>query len=153
MAQQVTIHYCGVPGTGPTVTKAKQDAARKIEMMLSGDWTPYLLAHKGWFALVARSPLEANSWGYKLFQQSDESQNLYLSNNYTSRADAIDKAAYHLAQNAGSYEGLERWIPSVLQRDLDDYFAWQASYAQAKARGLSDAECRAHANTIRFGRP
>lgn len=152
MAQQVTIQYCGMEGTGSTVTKAKQDATRKIEFILSGDWTPFVITHHGWIAMIARTPMIDAPWGYKLLQVTDATQNLYLASHYGTREETIAGAAYHVAQNAGTYVGLERWIAPGKQRELDDYFAWQAEYARAKAQGHSDQTCWDMATAARAGR-
>lgn len=153
MAQQVTITYCGMEGTGANVTKAKQDAARKIEKVLSGEWTPFILNHHGCIGIVCRTTIPGYEWGYKLFQPAtDASQNLHLASHYSDREEAISAAAWHIAQNAGTYAGLERWIAPPKQRELDDYFAWQAEYAKAKKEGHPDDKCWEMATAARAGR-
>lgn len=153
MAQQVTINYLGMEGIGTNVTRAKQDAARKIETALSGNWTPFFLNHQGWIGIVCRTNLAQLAWGYKLLQPAtDQTQSIYLSSHYASREEAVCSAAWHIAQNAGTYAGLEQWITPPKQRELDDYFAWQAEYATAKAQGHSDEKCWEMATAARAGR-
>lgn len=145
--QQVTINYCGMEGTGTSVTKAKQDATQRIERVLSGQWDPYLLVHKDWCAIVVRQPSpQPEQWGYKVIQQGEQSQNLWVSPSWNTRDGAINKAAYHLAQCVGDYQGLEPHLSINERSDLDHYFEWQADYAAAKSKGLDDTACREYAN-------
>lgn len=147
MSRKVTIEFCGMLGTGETKAKAKQDAMRRIEAVLSGDWNPYFLSHKGVVAIVSRAPdATAKQWDYQLAWELDRSKDLYPSRNYETRDAAIQAAAYHLAQNALSYDGLEHWLSLDRRRDLDAYFAWQAEHAKAHAEGLTDQQCRDRAD-------
>ena len=137
-------------GVGDNITAAKKNAFQKIEAVLSGPWDPFILLHAGWLMIVARSPQETPyQWGYKLINSSElSSQIIYLQINWQTRDEAIRAGARHLAQNSGTYKGLEFWLTQSEKLELDQYFAWQAAYAKAKALGKSDEECRRYANTI-----
>ncbi len=149
----ITVNYCGMEGTGETVTKAKQDAARKIEAVLFGNWDPYILFHHGMVAVVSRIPgNSARQWGYALATPEDGSRDIWQTANYETREAAIADAASHLAQNAGTYAGLEKYLSRNKQLDLDSYFVWQEAYAKAKALGYNDTECRHQADIARTGR-
>lgn len=146
----ITVNYCGMTGTGATKTRARQDAARKIEEALSGSYTPFVMSYKGMVAVIARDPTSTlHSWGYKLYCHDEIGRDVWLDCNYETRDVAIQACARHLAQNAGSYDGLEDWLTRAEQRDLDGYFAWQAGYAVARVRGASDEECRLQADNAR----
>ena len=58
MTKQVTLTYYGVDGTGRTVTAAKNDAGRKIEAMLKGDYTPRLIQYRHITMVLFRDPFE-----------------------------------------------------------------------------------------------
>ncbi len=149
---KITITYCGMDGTGDTVAKAKQDAARKLEAVMAGDWNPFLLTHHGRLAVISRIPKgDFRQWGYALAETDDGSLDLGHVPSWERRDQAIAAAAKHLAQNAGTYVGLERWLTHHEQRDLDSYFTWQKAYAEAKASGCSDEECRRQADIARTG--
>ncbi len=146
----VTVDICGVTGTGATVTKAKADAARKIEMALAGSFTPFVMSYQDMTAVIARDPTSTvQPWGYKLFSNGEVGRDVWLDCNYGTRDAAIQACARHLAQNAGTYDGLERWIAPAERRDLDGYFMWQSTYAVARAAGASDEECRVQAEQAR----
>ncbi|NEX60101.1 hypothetical protein [Noviherbaspirillum galbum] len=151
MTQQVSITYCGMDGTGRNVTEAKKDAARKIERLITGDWTPFMFRHHGWTGFVFRTNIQAQEWGYKLYQDDETSQAVFAASLFASRDDAITAAAWHISQNAGTYAGLEKWLTGAKQRELDEYFAWQAAYAQAKAEGHLPEQCHVLANQSRAG--
>ena len=142
----LTIKYYGVEGTGRTITDAKKDAGSTIETALSGDYTPTLIAHGEWCAIVARSPL--SGWGYRLIETGKQGrQDLYLSGSVEhDKRVALSHVARHLAQLSGTYAGLERYLDRADMGQLDSYFAWQSRYAVAKAEGKTDDECRAFAD-------
>lgn len=142
------IAFCGMEGEGRTKSEATKDAQDRIEFTLSGNWTPFMLIHHGCHALVFRQPLYSKrQWGYTVFQPDDGNQELAAGTCFVSetREPAISAAAYHLAQMAGTYIGLEHRLSPQEIADLDAYFIWQADYAEAKASGMNDAEAHAHA--------
>lgn len=151
MTQKITLTYFGVEGSGRTVSEAKKDAGRKIEAALTGDYDPFLIGHCGYLGLVGRDPRggQLGTWGYRVIEAGclgGDGLTVFIDTNYASRHDAIAACAYHLAQNAGTYAGLERHLAAARLRDLDAYFLWQQEYAKAKSEGLGDEECRARAN-------
>lgn len=68
MTKQITLSYYGVDGTGPTVTAAKNDAGRKIEAMLKGDYTPRLIQYRTFTMVLFRDPFRG--WVSSLIENS-----------------------------------------------------------------------------------
>ena len=137
-----------MPGEGKTLTEAKLAAKQQIEYTLDGPWEPFLLVHNDWRAVVFRRPSQSKmQWEYKILQHDEDSQIIFpsSSNVAKNRDGAVNAAAYHLAQAAGTYDGLEQYLTSGQQNDLETYFFWQAEYAAARARGMSYDEAYVHA--------
>jgi hypothetical protein len=150
MSKQITINYCGMEGVGQTVTKAKQDAARKIESALDGHYNPTLIFHAGNVGVVARDPL--TGWQYRVVwnAQNCNSGVQYLGGSFhATEKNAIHGCAHHMAQIAGNYIGLEKYFDAATMRDLDRYYAWQETYAEVKCAGGNDEQCRASADIAR----
>jgi hypothetical protein len=147
----VRVTHIGMEGEGRTLAAAKQDAARKAEAALTGEYTPHYVKHAGSIAVIAREP--QYGWGYRIiYPDSSTSDALFLQGQggtANSKKDVIESAAWHLAQNAGHYDGLEAIIPAKRRNELDRYFESQARYKEAIDRGMSDEEARSYA----FGTP
>ena len=147
MSKKITLTFCGMRGEGASVAAAKQDAARKIEEILSDDWTPFLLASGNWMAVVTKVPSDYGpNWGHRLLNSNELSSGpLFMATLSGSRNNAIKGAAIHLAQTVGNYIGLEQYLDQVDMRSLDEYFRFQTAYQEAKAKGIEDQACYTYA--------
>ncbi len=150
MPKPVTIQIHGMTGEGENVSKARQNALSNIERVLAGEWTPLMMIHKGWILFVVRMPSHtAKQWGYKLSKLAEVGkQDVWPQLDWETRADAMHAGAQHLAQNSGTYAGLEYLLSENEIKDLDDYFFWQKAYATAKSEGWNDDACRDRATRL-----
>lgn len=106
MAKTIRIEYYGMEGAGETVTKAKQDAGRKIEAAIHGSYVPEIIGNlaNGFAVLLYR---EAKfGWSYKLITP-ETTGTLYgsMATNNESKAVTERRARAHLADvlNDSSY--------------------------------------------------
>jgi hypothetical protein len=150
----ITIKYYGIEGTGKNVTEAKRDAGSRIEKMLGGDYTPFLIRHGGYVALLTREP--AYGWGYRLIND-DEQGFIHCGSHVNNCGDPrkdfeeIRLHAYrHLAQLAGHYTGLV--LPDATKRELDRYYDWQDAYREVRDAGGTDEQARESASRSQWGR-
>jgi hypothetical protein len=159
MSKQITLQYCGMEGTGETVTKAKQDAARKIEAMLAADYTPKVVAYKGNAFLIWREPTPYGHISIQSCRIMEKGEMVApLSRGSTTHggardvADVVSQYMLHLAQEAwdGQEEQSEflRLRPD-LQREFTSWCQWQKRYKEARDKGMSDTA----AHYIACGRP
>lgn len=137
MTTKISLTYCGMAGEGATVKLAKQDAARKIESVLAGYYTPYMLRHADMIGLVWREP---QGYCYKIIHADTEAGPLHGNSTHEDEAGTRSNCARHMAQLAGNYTGLDRHLNDADKRDLDRYFAWQERYRIAKAQGMTDQQ-------------
>jgi len=143
MAATVRITYYGMEGEGKTLTEAKRDAGRKVEMALEGSYTPKLLGQLDSFhVIIWREP---NGWSYKLLNGDPVDatktytypEGLYGCQGDSSYEDTLRSARRHLAQVAVDVSYLE---------DQQDINSWhrnrrcQDAYKAARAEGKTDAE-------------
>lgn len=139
MSTKISLTYCGMPGDGRTVTDAKKDAARKIEKALDGHYTPTMMRAGDLIGFIWREPMQG--YHYKIVRPDTENGALFGNATGTGEeSDTRRACARHMAQNLGSYAGLERYLSPADVRDLDSYFAWQDRYAAFKAQGMTDQE-------------
>ena len=138
---KVHITYYGMDGEGRTITEAKNDAGAKIEKALHGYYTPRILRHAGYMALVAREPF--SGWGYRLIHAActETEEPIYLNTSRDDKEETVKTAFRHMAQLAQTYQGIEKYLTDADRRHLDDYFAWQNRYADFKAQGYNDNDC------------
>ncbi len=149
MSTKINLVYCGMDGEGATVKLAKQDAARKIEAVLSGYYTPYMVRAGELIGIMWREP---SGYSYKIIRPDTESGQVFGNSlaSGTTEADCRCSMANHMAQNIGSYKGLEKHLTASAMRELDGYYAWQERYRKARAAGYSDndAYTMAHQGTV-----
>lgn len=157
-----TIHltYCGMPGEGPTVAKAKQDAARKIEAAIYGSYTPTIRTYRGKSVLIYRSP---EGWHTAHIHGDTERQTVSYCSPDGDYSEAIARAVMMLAQITWQRsDGLTHPVIEEIgaqttegRRLRSEFASWakfQLMYAEAIRRGLND--CDAHNLAIGgFGRP
>ena len=146
--QQVTIQYYGMDGTGRTVTEAKRDAGTKIERALTGHYTPAFIRAGDLLGFIWREP---GGYYYKIIRPDSEAGSAYgcgMAQGSTER-ETVHACARHMADNLGSYAGLEKYLDRAQIRDLDQRFAFVAEYRKHIASGMSDTEAHAAA----AGRP
>lgn len=147
MSKIINLTYCGMEGQGPTVAKAKQDAAKKIEAALYGSYCPVIRSFRGHTALIYRSP---EGWHYAFLNGSDR-QSLGYSSPRADFCEAIRDAVLQLAMHAWQPEdGLKspvieetgsqttdgRWLRS----EFASWAKFQLLYRAAKERGLNEHE-------------
>jgi hypothetical protein len=150
---KVQVEYCGMPGEGKTLTAAKQDAARKAEDALKGDYTPTLLCVGDQMGLLFRTP---QGWfgeritGYK-------SGLIYGSSYGLDQQAARIRFSYNLAQLAWTPEFISRYFGGSdddfikyaigegkdkesrqSASELRSWIKWQRGYRELRARGISE---------------
>jgi hypothetical protein len=151
MAKTVNVTYLGMEGEGPSVAMAKKNAKERIETALAGEWDPYVIVHQGLVAFIARKPVATEwQWGFKVVNAAGKEPlyNQGFDLNYTDRPAAIRAAAYSLAQQSGTYEGLKPFLLDTQFYELDWYFDWQAAYRLAKVSGKPDHDARREADEL-----
>lgn len=154
---KINLEYFGMPGSGATVTEAKQDAGRKIESLLQDLGMPLLLHHKGAVAILTR---DTYGWGYRLFDVSTLKAYQYAghcSGGFDSREECLKAAVHHLAQNmrrigekdAEIFDALPERDRALARREFaieaerDDLF--QTRYREALARGMENGDAHDYA--------
>ena len=137
MSTKIQLTYCGMEGEGATVKLAKQDAARKIEAVLAGYYTPYMIRHGDMIGFIWRDP---RGYNYKIITSDVQSGSIFGNSATDDEKEARNRCANHMAQISGSYVGLDAYLTDRDRRDLDEYAAWQERYKQARASGKTDTE-------------
>jgi len=64
MSTKITLTYCGMEGCGRTAKEAKQEAARRIEAALAGDYTPRCLPTANTSPSSRESPAASGATAY-----------------------------------------------------------------------------------------
>ena len=140
--KQISLTYCGMYGEGPTVKEAKQDAARKIEKVLSGEWSPKIISHCGLYSIVYRSPM---GWFYSSPRSFNETTECTMGS-FETVEEAERSARRHMGQNLWSpADGLR--VPGCVVHPVDIQFLtswckWQLAYKSATEAGASNEEAR-----------
>ena len=160
MSKTVTIQYCGMQADGATVKEAKQNAARKLEAAISGDYTPKIITTPGgkYTAILWREP----EWycysvldNDKRREAGRESLMYGSSSGYKTMADCETSARNHLAQNlintATGEDGQAVLLSADDRADHRRYVEWQYLYKAWKAQGLGDNE--AHDSACQYKTP
>jgi len=141
MSKSISITYYGAAGHGPTVTAAKQDAGRKIAEALSGSYTPVIIRHGEYTALVWRVPMYG--WCYKLLTGEEQGPVVGFSSGGPDEdlPATLRQVERHLAQLTGTTNGLNRLTDADL-REAAVYASWQLAYRQAREAGQDDEAAR-----------
>ncbi len=152
MSKEIRITYFGVDGKGPTVTAAKNDAGRKIETMLKGDYTPRLIQYRHFTMVLFRDPFRG--WVYSSIENlaamtadgsaftKQLSSSSAIGDDYET---AYNSALFHLAQLTWKHEdGIcpPDFLNRVLQKEYREYFRWQMGYKFLQAQGMEDPAIR-----------
>jgi hypothetical protein len=149
MATRINLTYCGMDGAGPTVKEAKQDAARKIEAALNLRYSPRALVYRGHTLIRLASP---NGYGYIILspEQTPAATRHFSPCFHTESMDDEEcwqRALNHLAQNTWQVSDGPAAPPQLARlmdgHTLSKFAAWagfQTRYAEATARGLSNAD-------------
>lgn len=141
MTKHVTVNYCGMEGSGRSVTEAKKDAARKLEQAVSGSYEPILLSCRRYAVLVYRKPL---GWDYCTVADETGFRTSLCAGSYDDNKQFImDAARWHLAQLAWlPADGLE--APDMVlmdmprhQREFRSWAEFQLRYRDAIRLGMS----------------
>ena len=152
MTKKVSIEYFGMEGEGETVTKAKQDAGRKIEQAVCGSYAPYLIdlseEIEGFVPmLIWREP--RNGWGsawlrpgfmhytYLGLDQSFEqvkSEATYAAFQASWTLDWSDERSQYLA---------DRYLSKSQAKEFMGWIDFQRRHALAREQGKSDTEAHA----------
>lgn len=147
MSQQVHITYYGMDGSGRNLTAAKQDAGRKIEAALTGNYNPELLSCRGMSILVFRQP---SGWDHVITALSNNPREgtLYAGGNYPTRQDAVNAAKNHLAQLAWECEDGVNPPIELDRNETREFKTWatfQLRYQNGLSNGLSKDDAHAYA--------
>jgi len=127
-------------GEGQTVKLAKQDAARKIEAVLDGYYTPYMLRQGDVIGLVWREP---SGYCYKIIWADTKPGPVFGNSGARDGEQETRRAcARHMAQASGSIVGLESSLTDQDKREHAEYCAWQARYKSAVKAGYTDDQAR-----------
>lgn len=124
---------------GDTPAKAKDEWLRIAAAYVSGDWTPTLIQHRHWAALVFRSP--PRDWGYKLLDpdREDGEQRLYGSGGYPTRKLALEAARYAIAQavftTLDPLKDIELIETPEKRTEFLSWASWQMRYATLEEYG------------------
>ena len=153
----VSIDYLGVSGQGPTLTAARQDAARKIQSLIAEGWDPSLVSHPaypGVVALVVRDGVEF--WGVRVLTLGELKPVVTRVHSCTSgirgREEAEAAARNHLAQVVCQVDDDSRSGCELLRgrREISEHLhwlAWQRSYQAGRARSLTDDQAHGKASS------
>jgi hypothetical protein len=146
----LTIKYYGVEGSGRTVTEAKKDAGRKIEIALAGDYNPVIIVWRKHAYLIYRDPTVG--WRDRLICDEDGVRDGTVFGSFG--GDSMDKeyviaeAKKHLAK-LGWEEVDGQEIPSILpfchHRGWRDWTEFQLRYREAIRRGMNDNDAHSYA--------
>jgi hypothetical protein len=151
----VSIEYLGVSGRGPTLTAARQEAARKIQTLIAEGWDPSVISHlayPGMIAVVVRDGVE--HWGTRVLTLAEMKPGVTriraCTSGIRSREEAEALARNHLAQVVCQVDDDSRSGCELLQgrREIGEHLhwlAWQRSYQAGRARGLTDDNAHAAA--------
>jgi hypothetical protein len=144
------LEYCGMPGSGPTVKEAKQDAARKLERLVNdSSKDPVVVACGSYASLVWRS---AYGWCSSLISSPDgfykRLSPCYYGSTST-RDEVIENARQHVAQLAWTPEVEDDVLfasaAGITAGRLVEFLSWvafQRRYKRAIALGLNDNDAR-----------
>lgn len=138
MSKLISLTYCGMEGSGRTVSLAKQDATRKIEAALEGSYMPSVLAAGDDMAVMWREPC---GWYYGFIRNGQIGGFSW----HKDRDECERTVRRHLGRNATDYRtcfsdsGVH---PIVLnerdRREIAGECEWQRKYQAARAAGLDD---------------
>jgi hypothetical protein len=157
MTKIITIEYFGMEGEGETVTKAKQDAGRKIEQAMSSSYSPYLIdlsdEIEGFHPiLIWREP--RNGWGSTWLRPG------YMHHTYLGLHQSFEQAKSEATYAAFQASWTPGWSDDRCQYLADRYLnrsqaemflEWvnfQRRYALARTQGKSDLEAHAIAGGL-----
>jgi hypothetical protein len=141
---KISLTYCGMFGTGPTVKEAKQDAARKIETFLQSDFTPVILRWKNRTGIVWITPCGVSS---SLFDESGKITGECSHGTSATMASVTRLMRGNLARLEADATSDE--IPAILGNDKElvaDFVSWLGfQRAYTHAAGLQMADPHAYA--------
>lgn len=167
MATTVSITHCGIQVTGPTVTAAKQEAARQITRLVEDLEKGLEVLHvHGITAVVWRA---VEGWRCTVLTNTNTGT-IYGVPGYENRHEAVIAAVTHAAQVAWTHavENDAEFVSTALDqvrgfhqmgnrnrtlRELVEYFAWQRRYKAARDAGHSDGEAHEIASGLHRSAP
>lgn len=145
--KQISLEYYGVTGKGATVKEAKQDAGRKIEKIVEGDYTLRVVRTKRFTAVIWNTP---NGWVSRIITTPEEQMiNRVWPSQYHGEdvESAMDRVAYHLCQlewkPCDTEPALE--LPASYKAEWESWVSFQRRYAEARRKGMSDTDAHAYA--------
>jgi hypothetical protein len=151
----INLTYCGMPGSGPTVKEAKQDAARKIEAALADSYMPTVITWRGRIAIIFREPV--GGWQYQIGDLEGEGLRHFCTvTSWEDRLDAELAARRHLADNGRRpgertselLEGVRGPKGADLlyaQREFARSAAWSDRLQECMAAGMNEGDARTEA--------
>jgi len=140
------VNVYGVAGEGATLRQAKEDAGRRIEAALSGNYTPKVIFGREHYAIICREPF--GGWQRQVARIGTEVRGC-VSGGYTTRQQAEDEARYDIAQREWLPDGDDDFsyivedTPSLLR--LARWAYWQRDYLRLIKKGLTPGEAHLQA--------
>lgn len=157
MANQVTVAYYGVEGTGRTVTEAKKDAGAKIEKQLTGTYEPVIVSYRETAYVIYRTPDGYHAMPIMSGGKIREDHSRISCGNYD-RHDVILAIRQHVSQLEWKPEDGEtipellkpigQLMPDSFRRAQADYLTWVKwwmRYRTAMEAGKNDNDAREYA--------
>ena len=145
--KQITLQYYGVTGTGKTVKEAKQDAGRKIEKIVQGDYTLRVVRTKRHTAVIWNTP---DGWVSRIITgpETQDINRVWPSAHHPEGVEeAMDRVSFHLCQlewkPCDTEPALE--LPPAFKAEWDSWVVFQRRYAEARKKGMNDTEAHFYA--------
>lgn len=126
---------------GATATEAKTKLLEAADLILRGTYTPVVIRHGRWLAVIARQfTTYASTWGYQLLDldELDGRKVIYASMMDGTREDAERAARRHMAQNCFTHENPYAGLELLDDPDDRRQYLSDASF-QVRYRALVDA--------------
>jgi hypothetical protein len=149
MSKQIAIDHYGVSGRGRTIKEAKADAGRRIQEMLTGDYSPHVVTYRGFATLVYREPF--SGWCTRNIADEDGMRGGTTGGSchgYADQYEAMKAARMSVAQLSWTEDdGLlpPNFLP---EREAREFVAWarfQIEYRRLRAEGVPEVDCHRRA--------
>lgn len=147
MATQINLTYCGMGGTGKTVKEAKQDAARKIEAVLDGNYFPRILSYRDISILVYRTP---QGWHTTIIRDDGKMMEglLTSSSMHETASEATSVAQVQLAQLGWKRDDgytMPDFLTDAQKRDMHSMITFWMRYQDARKAGMGEDDAHSYA--------
>lgn len=126
---------------GATPGEAKAKLLEAADLILRGTYTPVVIRHGRWLAIIARQfQTYASAWGYQLLDldELDGRKLMWMTSMDGNREDAERAACRHMAQNCFTHEDPYAGIELLQHEDDRRQYLSDATF-QVRYRALLDA--------------